>query len=62
MNRCKLKSRQTFWNGLTDDVANVLGAAGLELRQHDGLKGQRRHAEEEVPDAVTWDVGGGERT
>lgn len=43
---------------LTDDVAGVLRDAVLQLGQHDGLKGQRRHAEEEVPDAVTWNVRG----
>lgn len=44
---------------LTDDVADALGAAVLEFGQHGGLKGQRRHAEEEIPDAVTWNTRGG---
>lgn len=51
--------RKTLWNRLTDDVADMLRAAGLKLGQHDGFKGQRRHAEEEIPDAVTWNVRGG---
>ena len=33
-------------------------AADLLLGQHEGLKGQSGHAEEEIPDAFTWDVRG----
>lgn len=39
---------------LTDNVAVVPRATLLKLRQNVGLKGQRCHTEEEIPDAVSW--------
>lgn len=39
---------------LTDNVAVVPRATLLKLRQNVGLKGQRCHTEEEIPDAISW--------
>lgn len=39
---------------LTDNVTDVSRPTFLELRQNVGLKSQRGHTEEEIPDTISW--------
>lgn len=52
-----IRFRAGRWSLLTDDVTHAPRSAFLQLRQDVGLEGQRRHAEEQLPNILACEAG-----